>query len=41
MVGKEKMSKEAQEVDNQLDAEVYKLYGITKEEQNIIEESLK
>ena len=36
-----RIEKEIKEIDEQIDQEVYKLYGITKEEQKIIEESLK
>ncbi len=38
---KTRLEKEIQKIDNEIDKEVYKLYGITKEEQKIIEESLK
>ena len=30
-----------QKLDDEIDQEVYKIYGITKEEQKIIEESLR
>ncbi len=36
-----RLEKEIQKVDDEIDQEVYKIYGITKEEQKIIEESLK
>lgn len=35
------LEKEIQKLDEEIDQEVYKIYGITKEEQRIIEESLK
>ena len=38
---KARLEKEIQKTDYEIDQEVYKLYGITKEEQKIIEESLK
>ncbi len=38
---RQRLEREIQEVDNQIDQEVYKLYGITPGEQKIIEESLK
>lgn len=38
---KTRIEKEIQKIDDEIDQEVYKLYGITKEEQKIIEESLK
>ena len=38
---KSRLEKEIQKTDDEIDQEVYKLYGITKEEQKIIEESLK
>ena len=36
-----KIQEEIRKIDYEIDQEVYKLYGITKEEQKIIEESLK
>ena len=38
---KTRLEKEIQKLDNEIDEEVYKLYGITEEEKRIIEESLK
>lgn len=38
---KERLEQQIKNVDYEIDQEVYKLYGITKEEQKIIEESLK
>ncbi len=38
---KTRLEKEIQKTDDEIDQEVYKVYGITKEEQKIIEESLK
>ena len=38
---KTRLEKEIQKTDDEIDQEVYKLYGITKEEQKIIEESLR
>ncbi len=38
---KARLEKEIQKIDDEIDQEVYKIYGITKEEQRIIEESLK
>lgn len=38
---KARLEKEIQKLDDEIDQEVYKIYGITKEEQKIIEESLK
>lgn len=38
---KEKIQKEIQKTDNEIDELVYQLYGITEEEKKIIEESLK
>ena len=38
---KERIEQQIKNMDYEIDAEVYKLYGITKEEQKIIEESLK
>jgi len=38
---KAQLEKEIQKIDNEIDEEVYKLYGITDEEKKIIEESLK
>ena len=38
---KTRLEKEIQKTDEEIDQEVYKIYGITKEEQKIIEESLK
>ena len=38
---KEKIEKEINKTDNEIDELVYKLYGITEEEKKIIEESLK
>ena len=38
---KARLEKEIQKTDNEIDQEVYKIYGITKEEQKIIEESSK
>ena len=37
---KARLEKEIKKIDDEIDQEVYKLYGITKEEQKIIEESL-
>ena len=36
-----KLKEGIDKIDEQIDQEVYKLYGIAKEEQKIIEESLK
>ncbi len=38
---KAQLEKEIQKIDNEIDGEVYKLYGITEEEKKIIEKSLK
>ena len=38
---KQKLEEEIQKTDNEIDELVYQLYGITEEEKNIIEESLK
>ena len=38
---KAQLEKEIQKIDNEIDEEVYKLYGITDEEKKIIEERLK
>ena len=38
---KAQLEKEIQKLDNEIDEEVYKIYGITEEEKKIIEESLK
>ena len=38
---KVRLEKEIQKLDNEIDEEVYKLYGIAEEEKKIIEESLK
>ena len=38
---KARLEKEIQKLDNEIDEEVYKLYGITEEEKKIIEESMK
>ena len=38
---KERLEQQIKNVDYEIDSEVYKLYGITKEEQKIIEESLR
>jgi hypothetical protein len=38
---KDKLEQQITNIDYEIDQEVYKLYGITKEEQKIIEESLK
>ncbi len=38
---KAQIEKEIQKLDNEIDQEVYKLYGLTKQEINIIEDSLK
>ncbi|MBR9677190.1 N-6 DNA methylase [Candidatus Woesearchaeota archaeon] len=38
---KARLEKQIQKIDDDIDQSVYKLYGITKEEQEIIEESLK
>ena len=38
---KAQLEKEIQKIDNEIDEEVYKLYGITEEEKKIIEGSLK
>ena len=38
---KARLEKEIQKTDDEIDQEVYKIYGITKEEQKIIEESLR
>ena len=38
---KTRLEKEIQKTDEEIDQEVYKIYGITKEEQKIIEESLR
>ncbi len=38
---KARLEKEIQKIDDEIDEEVYKLYGITSEEKKIIEESLK
>ncbi|MEK6856094.1 MAG: N-6 DNA methylase [Nanoarchaeota archaeon] len=38
---KERLEQQIKNIDYEIDEEVYKLYGITKEEQKIIEESLK
>jgi len=35
------LEKEIQKLDSEIDEEIYKLYGITEEEKNIIKESLK
>ena len=38
---KERLEQQIKNIDYEIDSEVYKLYGITKEEQKIIEESLR
>ena len=38
---RQKIQKEIEKTDKEIDELVYKLYGITEEEQKIIEESLK
>ena len=38
---KSQLEKEIQKLDSEIDEEIYKLYGITEEEKNIIKESLK
>ena len=38
---KARLKKEIQKTDDEIDQEVYKIYGTTKEEQKIIEESLR
>ena len=38
---KEKIQQEIKKTDNEIDELVYQLYGITEEEKNIIEESVK
>ncbi len=38
---KERLKSQIDNVDYEIDSEVYKLYGITDEEKKIIEESLK
>jgi hypothetical protein len=38
---KVRLEKEIQKLDDEIDEEVYKLYGITDEEKKIIEDSLK
>ena len=38
---KERIDGQIKDIDYEIDQEVYNLYGITKEEQKIIEESLK
>jgi len=38
---KERLEQQIKNVDYEIDHEVYKLYGLTKEEINIVEESLK
>ena len=38
---KERLEQQIRNIDYEIDQEVYKLYGITKEEQRIIEESIK
>ncbi|MBI2047108.1 restriction endonuclease subunit R, partial [Candidatus Pacearchaeota archaeon] len=38
---KERLEQQIKNVDYEIDEEVYKLYGITEEEQKIIEESLR
>jgi len=38
---KQKIQEEIQKTDNEIDELVYQLYGISEEEKNIIEESLK
>ena len=38
---KERLEQQIKNIGYEIDTEVYKLYGITKEEQKIIEESLK
>jgi len=38
---KVRLEKEVQKLDNQIDQEVYKIYGLTKDEIQIVEESLK
>ncbi len=38
---RKKIEKDIKETDEQIDQEVYKLYGLTKEEIKIVEESLK
>ena len=38
---KAQLEKEIQKLDNEIDEEVYKLYGITDDEKKIVEESLK
>ena len=37
----EKGSQNLKRIDNEIDEEVYKLYGLTKEEIQIVEDSLK
>ena len=38
---KERLEQQIRNIDYEIDQEVYKLYGITSEEQKVIEESLK
>ena len=38
---KTRLEKEIKETDDKIDQEVYRIYGLTKEEQKIIEESLR
>jgi len=38
---KEKLEQQIKNIDYEIDQEVYKLYGLTKEEIKIVEESLK
>jgi len=38
---KAQLEKEIQKIDNEIDEEVYKIYGITEDEKKVIEESLK
>lgn len=38
---KDRLKKEIQKLDHEIDEEVYKLYGITADEKQIIEDSLK
>ena len=38
---KDKIKEEIENTDDEIDQEVYKLYGLTKEEIKIVEESLK
>ena len=40
-ITKEEAKGEIKKLDAEIDEEVYKLYGITEEEQKIIEDSLK